>query len=131
MSVDLRPRVVFYTQSGAVVVVIDPASAFGGSVILPGVGAVPYDLDWIGQRMILHVPGYGDVPISLTGGGGSTVSIPGLGTVPVEVVFGEPDIPFEQRATATQALFGTAASSLLPILLIGGVTLMLLLGRRR
>ena len=130
MSVDLRPRVVFYTQSGAVVVVIDPASAFGGQVLLPGAGAVPYDIDWIGQRMILHIPAYGDVPISLTGGGGSTVSIPGIGTVPVEVIFGEPDIPFEQRATATQAFFGSTLSTMVPIIVVGLVGLLIWQGRR-
>jgi len=116
-GLDLRPRVVLYTPSGAVVILVDPATLFGGSVVIPGLGSVPYDLDLVTQRMILHVPAYGDVPISLSGGGtDATVTLPGLGTILYEVTFGPPDIPFEQRATAPQALTGAFIQSALPVI---------------
>lgn len=128
MSLDLRPHVTFYTPSGAVIVAVDPSSILGGSVLIPGIGAVPYDLDLMNLRMILHVPGYGDAPISLapSGGGGTTVTLPGIGTVSYAVSIGPPDIPLEQQATATQAYLGAA---MMPMLLIGVVAWLLL--RRR
>jgi len=118
-GLDLRPRVVLYTPSGAVIITIDPASAFGGSVVIPGVGSVPYDLDWVTQRMILHVPAYGDVPISLGGGGtDATVTLPGLGTILYDVTFGPPDIPLEQQATAVQAVSGALIASAMPVIVL-------------
>jgi hypothetical protein len=129
-GLDLRPRVIFYTASGAVIVTIDPASMFGGSVILPGLGAVPYDLDVATQRMILHVPGYGDAPINLYGGGGgNTVTLPILGTVLYEVTIGPPDIPIEQQATVTQAYLGAGLGAILPWI-IGGAVVWVLWRRR-
>jgi len=122
-GLDIRPRVVFYTASGAVIVTIDPASMFGGSVILPGLGAVPYDLDMSTQRMILHLPAYGDVPIALTGGGGgNTVTLPILGTTLYEVTFGPPDIPIEQQATVQSAYLGATLGTILPWV-IGGLAI--------
>ena len=117
MAIDLRPRVVLYTPSGAVIITVDPATPFGGSVVIPGVGSVPYDIDLVSQSMILHVPAYGDVPINLSGGGtDATVTLPGLGTILYDVTIGPPDIPIEQQATATQALTGAFIQSALPVI---------------
>lgn len=131
MAIDLRPRVVFYTPSGAVVVTVDPGSIFGGSVLLPGIGAVPYDIDFATQSMILHVPGYGDAPIALTGGGGgTTVNIPGLGNVLYEVTIGPPDLSIEQQVTIPQAALGAVIGTALPWI-IGGVIVWMMWRRRR
>jgi hypothetical protein len=123
--------VVFHTSQGAVVVVIDPASAFGGSVLIPGLGTIPYDLDWATQSMILRVPGYGNVVIPLLGGGGDgTIDIPGMGAIPYQVTIGEPDIPYEQRVTGVSAAFGLGVTAMMPWLLIGGAVLLMLFRRR-
>jgi hypothetical protein len=128
---DLRPHVTFYTPSGAVIVAVDPASVLGGSVLIPGLGAVPYDITIAPFQMVLHLPAYGDVPISLSGGGdgSNTVTIPGIGTVPYAVTIGPPDIPLEQQANAVQAYLGAGMATVLPMLLIGGAAWLLL--RRR
>lgn len=97
-SIDLRPRVVFHPPGGAVVVLIDPTTATYGNVMLPGYGAVPYNLivEFPVSHMILHLPLYGDfdVPLNILGGGGeSVVTLPVLGDVPYEIVLGPPQIP--------------------------------------
>jgi hypothetical protein len=95
---DLRPRVVFHPPGGAVAVLVDPTTATSGNVVLPGYGAVPYDVfvDFPISHMILHLPMYGDfdVPLNLlaTGGGASYISLPLIGDVPYEIVLGPPDI---------------------------------------
>jgi hypothetical protein len=129
---DLRPHVTFYTPSGAVIVAVDPATFLGGSVLIPGLGAVPYDINIFPFQMVLHLPAYGDVPISLSpsgGGSSTTVTIPGIGTVPYAVTIGPPDIPLEQQANAVQAYLGAGMATVLPMLLIGGAAWLLL--RRR
>lgn len=106
--VDLNPRIVFHTAYGAVVVTIVPTALTTGYVQFPIIGSVPYDLDLVNQQATLHVPGYGDVPIALAGGGGpAQVTIPGLGVVPYEVVIGDPGIPADQ-------LFGASIGTAIP-----------------
>ena len=95
-DLDLRPRVVFHTAAGAVVVLVDPTSVNQGTVSLPLLGAVPYDLVYgIPESiMTLHVPYYGDVAIPLNpfGGGPSVVTLPVIGDVPYEIVLGPPEL---------------------------------------
>lgn len=107
MALDLRPRVVFHTSLGAVVTIVDPATPFGGVIQVPGVGNVPYDVDWTAPSMTVHLPTYGDqvIPLIPTGGP-SSFSIPGLGDVTYEVVFGPVDIPPEQLASTYALTIG-------------------------
>ena len=128
-AVDVRPYVTFFTQAGAVPVVIDPSSLLSGSVIFPVVGAIPYDLDIVGWNMVLHVPMAGDVAVPLFGGGGGggTVTIPGLGDVPYEVSIGPPagaQVP--GAVFSTTNLLSFAGSSVLPLVLIGAAAWFLL-----
>lgn len=133
-AVDIRPYVTFYTQAGAVPVVIDPTSVLQGNVVFPVVGNVPYDLDVFGRQMILHVPLYGDVLVPLfgalsggagEGGGQSNVNIPGLGDTPYEVTFGPPALPAGSLATTT-GLLSVVGGGILPLVLIGGLAFFLL-----
>lgn len=127
MALDLRPRIVFHTSLGAVVTVLDPATPFGGVIQVPGVGNVPYDVDWTAPSMTVHLPTYGDqvIPLIPTGGP-SSFSIPGLGDVTYEVVFGPVDIPPEQLAPT-----GALALGFNPwIIGIGAVAIFLLWPKR-
>jgi hypothetical protein len=115
---DLRPRVIFHTAAGAVVVTVDPTSAVGGNAIFPVLGAVPYyvDIDTTTviptPRVVLQFPtGAYPIPIDLSGlggGGGLTpLSLPGLGDVTYEVVMGPPQLDESEYASAgSLALFG-------------------------
>ena len=119
MPIDLRPRVIFWTPAGAVVLVVEPDSVFTGNVIFPALGAVPYDLmpggvaDAQGMplaTLTLHVPYWGDVVIPMRwesafgAESGGTVDIYGLGEVPYTVHVGDPGIPADQLANTTAAL---------------------------
>lgn len=131
-NLDFRPRVVFHTSAGALVVLVDPASFIGGSVDFPGIGTVPYDINYGTQTMILHFPQYGDVPINLVGGEGpSVVTIPGVGDIPYEITIGEPDIPYEGRVTVPRAALLTGLNLSLPFLLLGGAIILGVLARPR
>lgn len=122
MAFDLRPRVVFHTSLGAVVVTVDPTTPLGGQVQIPGIGNVPYDIDVTGPTMIVHLPVYGDAIIPLIPSGGTTpLTIPGLGDVTYEVVFGPVDIPPEQMANVG-AVF--SLGTMVPYVLIGAAAFM-------
>ena len=127
MALDLRPRVVFHTSAGAVVVTIDPSTPLGGVVQIPGVGNVPYDVNpWDvnvgGPSMIVHLPVYGDSTIPLLPSGSTQpMSIPGLGEVTTEIVFGPVDIPPEQLANVGSMFALTGA---IPYVLIGVAALL-------
>lgn len=109
MPVDLRPRLLLFPRGmDPVVILIDPTSLTGGTVVLPVVGALPYTLTLDGSSGALRVlvalatPG-GDVFVSLdpfgaTTGEQSTVSILGLGDVPYRVVLGPPAVPEHELA---------------------------------
>jgi hypothetical protein len=122
---DLRPRLVLRPPGGdPIILIIDPTSPLAGAVEFPILGAVPYTVE-IGvpvSHVHLSLPLWGDVsiPVDPFGGGGGTVNIPGLGDVPYEIVLGPP----------VGGPIGTSAGSawLLPVLLIGGVILLM---RRR
>lgn len=125
MAFDLRPRVVFHTSLGAVVVTIDPSTPLGGVVQIPGVGNVPYDVDVTGPSMIVHLPVYGDTVIPLIPSGSATpLSVPGLGEVTYEVVFGPVDIPPEQMAN--MAALGSFFDPTFLMIVAGGLALWLL-----
>ena len=131
---DLRPRVVFWTEAGAVVVLIDPATAVSGSAIFPMIGSVPYALDVDpltgGFNVRLDFPtGPYLLPISLGGGQGGSVVIPGLGPATYEVVIGPPDIPEDQLASPW-SLLGAGLSSMWPMLLLGAGAVILMMRRR-
>jgi hypothetical protein len=118
-DVDLRPRVVFHTQAGVVVVIVDPTDPVGGNAIFPIIGAVPYYIDFdttqlLPQpRVVLQFPtGPYYIPIDLSGflgggGGGGPLTLPGLGEVTYEVTLGPPNIPPEEYASGwSLASFG-------------------------
>lgn len=138
-DLDLRPRVVFHTSAGAVVVLVDPTTATTGMAVFPIIGSVPYAVDFDPTQLFpqprirLDFPtGPYYIPIDLTGlggGGGGSINIPGLGDATYEVVLGPPDIPPDQLVSAwSLASFGL--SQYWPYLLIGlGVVFML--SRRR
>jgi hypothetical protein len=128
-AVDVRPYVTFYTSAGAIPVAIDPTSVLSGQVIFPVVGAIPYDLDIVSFAMVLHIPAYGDlsIPLSVTGGGSSTVNIPGLGDVPYEVSIGPPAGALVPGGVFSMSnLFSFAEGSILPLLFIGAAAYFLL-----
>lgn len=133
MALDLRPRVVFHTSVGAVVVTVDPSTPLGGVVQIPGVGNVPYDVNpWDlnvgGPSMTVHLPVYGDSVIPLLPSGSSQpMSVPGLGDVTTEVVFGPVDIPPEQMANIG-SLFSLAGAA--PFLLIAVAAFLILKPKR-
>ena len=131
---DLRPRVVFWTEAGAVVVVIDPATAVSGSAIFPVIGSVPYALDVDPQtggfNVRLDFPtGPYLLPINLGGGQGGSLVIPGLGPATYEIVLGPPDIPEDQLAS-TWSLLGAGLGSLWPMLLLGASAVILMMRRK-
>jgi hypothetical protein len=133
MALDLRPRVVFHTSAGAVVVTVDPSTLLGGQVQIPGVGNVPYDVNvWDtnigGPSMTVHLPVYGDSVIPLLPSGSTQpMSIPGLGDVTVEVVFGPVDLPPESLANVGSIFALTGA---MPYVLIGVAAFMFLRPKR-
>lgn len=134
-GLDLRPRVVFWTSAGAVIVLVDPTSVVGGMATFPIIGAVPYSLDIdpaTGQPSVrLDFPtGPYLLPISLSGGQGGSVDLPGLGPATYEVVIGPPQIPEDQLATPASLLF-SGLTSMGPLLILGGGLLLLLILRRR
>ena len=111
---DVRPHLTLYPSGGAVSIIVDPTSALAGQVILPVVGAVPYDIDLLSMSVVLHLPLYGDLAIPVSGGGGgNAVNIPGLGDVPYEVTIGPPLLP--QSAYFS---LGSMASGILPVVLL-------------
>jgi hypothetical protein len=129
-AVDVRPYVTFYTSAGAVPIAIDPTSVLSGNAVFPIIGNIPYDIDIVSWQFILHVPGYGDVPIPLYGGsgtGGGTVNIPGIGDVPYEVSIGPPAGALAPGSVFSMSnLFSFAGSSVLPLVLIGAAAYFLL-----
>lgn len=134
-GLDLRPRVVFWTGAGAVVVIVDPSTAVSGTAIFPLIGGVPYSLDVdpaTGNPSVrLDFPtGPYLLPISLGGGQGGSVDIPGLGPATYEVVIGPPDIPEDQLAS-TSSLLLSGLTSMSGILLLGGALFVFLMLRRR
>lgn len=119
MSVDLSPRVVLYTSSGALIIgPLDPSSPDTGTVKFPLIGDVPYSVmfGFPATTIVLHFPVYGDVPVPIdpfSGGGAGTVALPVLGIVPYDIVLGPPNIPADQ-------LFETGVLGyVLPLLLVG------------
>lgn len=120
MGLDLRPRIVLYPPGGAVVILVDPTSALGGTVQFPLLGSVPYDMlpGFPVSTLMLHVPYYGDVPVpidilSLGGNGPSSVDIPMLGAVPYEITLGPPRLPEGSLLTDTVSTMG------MPLVLLG------------
>ena len=133
-GLDLRPRVVFWTEAGAVVVLVDPTSVVGGNAVFPIIGAVPYTLDVdpvTGTPNVrLDVPtGPMLLPISFGGGQGGSVMIPGLGPATYEVVIGPPAIPEDQLATPW-SLLGTVLAGMWPMLLLGVGAVWLVMRRK-
>lgn len=133
---DLRPRVVFWTTAGAVVVLVDPATATTGSAVFPVVGAVPYRVEFTPQpAIVLDFPtGPTVLPVDLSGmfaggGGPGTVEIPGLGMATYEVVFGPPDIAPDQLVSPL-SVGGALLGSYWPLLALGAVGLLLLWSRK-
>jgi hypothetical protein len=129
-ALDVRPYVTFYTSAGAVPVAIDPTTAVSGNVLVPGLGAIPYDIDIITMRMILHLPMAGDYPVDLLGGGSGSLTVPGMGDIPYEVSIGPPALP-AGAVVSGSSLLAVGATTALPLLLIGGLVLVLMMGRRR
>jgi hypothetical protein len=134
MPFDLRPRVVFWTEAGAVVVLIDPTTAVSGNAIFPVIGSVPYALDVDpmtgGFNVRLDFPtGPYLLPISLGGGQGGSLVIPGLGPATYEIVLGPPEIPEDQLAS-TWSLLGAGLSGVWPMLLLGAGAVILIFRRK-
>lgn len=141
VGLDLRPRVVFWTEAGAVVVLVDPESAVAGTAVFPIIGAVPYAIDFDYSqvfpqpRIRLDFPtGAYYLPVDLTGmvagsGSGGSVDIPGLGPATYEVVLGPPQIPEDQLASGW-SLMSFGLTSYWPMLLLGAGAVILMLRRR-
>lgn len=141
VGLDLLPRIVFWTEAGAVVVTVDPDSVTGGTAIFPVIGAVPYAVDFDPSQLFPQPrirldfptgPYYLPVDLSgLVGGGGSggNVTIPGLGPATYEVVIGPPQIPEDQLASGW-SLMSLGFSSLWPMLLLGVGAAWLMFRRR-
>jgi hypothetical protein len=133
-GLDFRPRVVFWTEAGAVVVLVDPTTAVSGQAIFPVIGAVPYALDVDpltgGFNVRLDLPtGPYLLPISLGGGEGGSLVLPGLGPATYEVVIGPPQIPEDQLASGW-SLMTAGLTSLWPILLLGVGAVLLMMRRK-
>lgn len=133
-GLDLRPRVVFWTAAGAVVVLIDPTTVVSGNAVFPMIGAVPYALDvdpLTGSPNVrLDFPtGPILLPISFGGGQGGSLEIPGLGPATYEVTIGPPNIPEDQLASPW-SLMGAGLSSLWPVLLLGAGVVLLMMRRK-
>lgn len=133
-GIDIRPRVVFWTSAGAVVVVVDPTTMVSGNAIFPVLGAVPYALDVDpatgSPNVRLDFPtGPVLLPISFGGGQGGSLEIPGLGPATYEVVIGPPQIPEDQLASGW-SLLGAGLSSSMPLILLGLGVVFLIMRRR-
>lgn len=138
-DLDLRPRVLFHTAAGIVVVLVDPANAVSGTALFPIIGAVPYAIDFDPTqvfpqpRIRLDFPtGPYYIPVDLTAlgsGSGGSLTIPGLGDATYEIVLGPPDIPPDQLAS-TGSLLSFGLSQYWPYLLLG-VGVVILFARRR
>lgn len=131
---DIRPRVVFWTPAGAVVVLVDPTTLVSGNAVFPMIGAVPYALDvdpLTGSPNVrLDFPtGPILLPISFGGGQGGSLDIPGLGPSTYEIVIGPPLIPEEELASPW-SLLGTGLTSMWPMLLLGVGAVFLMMRRR-
>ena len=133
-GLDVRPRVVFWTNAGAVVVVVDPTTLVSGNALFPVIGAVPYALDVdpaTGAPSVrLDFPtGPMLLPISFGGGQGGSLTIPGLGPATYEIVIGPPQIPEDQLASPW-SLVGAGLTSYWPMLLLGAGVVLLMMRRR-
>lgn len=133
-GLDLRPRVVFWTPAGAVVVLVDPTTIVSGNAIFPVIGTVPYALDVDpatgSPNVRLDFPtGPMLLPISFGGGQGGSLDIPGLGPSTYEIVIGPPEIPEDQLAS-TWSLLGAGLSSYMPLILLGVGAVFLMMRRK-
>jgi len=133
-GLDLRPRVVFWTPAGAVVVLVDPTTVVSGNAVFPLIGAVPYALDvdpLTGSPNVrLDFPtGPVLLPISFGGGQGGSLDIPGLGPSTYEIVIGPPEIPEDQLASGW-SLMSFGLQSYWPVLLLGAGVVFLMMRRK-
>lgn len=133
-GLDLRPRVVFWTPAGAVVVLVDPTTIVSGNAVFPVIGPVPYALDVdpaTGSPSVrLDFPtGPMLLPISFGGGQGGSLNIPGLGLSTYDIVIGPPLIPEDQMAS-TWSLLGTGLTGIWPMLFLGAGVVLLMMWRK-
>lgn len=133
-GLDIRPRVVFWTPAGAVVVLVDPTTLVSGNAIFPMIGSVPYSLDvdpLTGSPNVrLDFPtGPILLPISFGGGQGGSLNIPGLGESTYEVVIGPPQIPEDQLASPW-SLMSAGLMANLPMILLGVGVVFLIMRRK-
>lgn len=125
---DLRPRVVFHTSAGAVVVTVDPVSAVHGFADFPVFGSVPYfiqndPLNPLAVNIVVDFPvGAVTVPVNLAGGGGAgPLEVPGLGQATYEVVLGPPNLTPDQLATPLSVAGAFLANNWLVLAGVGAV----------